>query len=381
MRRLGRVAFVLGFGMIGALPVVAERPTSIIVFTELTRNVDHTVQEVSPYLVQVIRGKSGSVSDAGRVIGTGISIGGGRVLTSAAVVGPASDIEVIQGASQSFRGRVIGVDRRTDLAVINVAGFKAPAIPVSPTSLAFPGDPVIAVGRGPRPGTTTTFGLVIVTGGTRLGFTDTDVLQASAPAFPGIAGGALLDMEGRLVGVVSGRMAFDPQDVVLPPGMDLVAGTFESGRFTTVAPNSATIAVPATMALEIAGELVTRGQVERGYLGLQVDLVSASSKRTQNLPGVLVHRVVTGSPAEDAGLIPGDVILEYASAKVQGPENLSYLVGATLPGSEVNMLVLRRGVKNVVSARIEQAPEPAWEPGMDKAIAAFSEPGVAPSER
>ena len=372
---------MLAAGTFAAWPVSAERPTSIGVFTELTRNIERTVQEATPYLVQVIRTQPGSVSGSGRVIGTGISIGDGRVLTSAAVVGPATDIEVLQGAAQSFRGRVIGVDRRTDLAVIDVAGFQAPAIPVSPTSLAFPGDPVIAIGRGSRPGTTTTFGLVIVTGGARLGFTDTDALQVSAPAFPGIAGGALLDMEGRLVGVVSGRMAFDPQDVVLPPGMDLVAGTFEGGRFTTVAPNSATIAVPATMALEIAGELVSRGQVERGYLGLQVDLVSASPKRAQNLPGVLVHRVVGNSPAEEAGLIPGDVILEYASAKVQGPENLSYLVGATLPGSEVNMLVLRRGVKNVVSARIEQAPEPVWNPGMDKAIAAFSEPGVAPSER
>jgi len=124
------------------------------------------------------------------------------------------------------------------------------------------------------------------------------------------------------------------------------------------------------------------GQVERGYLGLQVDLVPTSSKKTQSLPGVLVHRVVPGSPAEQAGLIPGDVILEYGSTRVQNPENLSYLVGATLPGSDVTMLVLRRGVKNIVTTRIEQAPEPAWDPGMDKAIASFSgDAGAAPSLR
>ena len=100
------------------------------------------------------------------------------------------------------------------------------------------------------------------------------------------------------------------------------------------------------------------------------------------MPGVLVHRVVPGSPAEQAGLIPGDVILEYGSTKVQDPENLSYLVGATLPGSSVNMLVLRRGTKRIVSARIEQAPEPAWEPGMDKSIASFAgEAGAAPNLR
>ena len=353
------------------------------IFTELTRNVDSTVKGASPFLVQVIRTQSDSVmSGAGRVIGTGVAIGDGHVITSAGVVGPAQEVDVVREGLGTLKGRVLGVDRRTDLAVLEVRGLDSPAIPVAHTSLAFPGNPVIAVGRGPRPGVTTTFGLVVVTGGPRLGFTETDVLQASAPAFPGIAGGALLDLKGELVGIVSGRMAFNPADVLLPPGVDLVAGTFEGGRFTTVAPNSATIAVPATLALEIANELITRGQVERGYLGLQVDLVSNTPKKAQSMPGVLVHRVVSGSPAEQAGLIPGDVILEYGSTKVQNPENLSYLVGATLPGSDVSMLVLRRGVKNIVSTRIEQAPEPAWDPGMDKAIASFSgDAGVTPNLR
>ena len=384
--RLGRGLILVVLNLLFLWSVSAARPTTVGVFTELTRNVDSTVKSASPFLVQVIRTQSDSVtSGSGRVIGTGVAIGDERVLTSAGVVGPAQDVDVVRdhgGIPVTLKGRVIGVDRRTDLAVLEVRGMDSPAIPIAHTSLAFPGDPVIAVGRGPHPGVTTTFGLVIVTGGPRLGFTETDVLQASAPAFPGIAGGALLDLKGELVGIVSGRMAFNPAEVVLPPGMDLVAGTFEGGRFTTVAPNSATIAVPATLALEIANELATRGQVERGYLGLQVDLVSSRSKKAQSMPGVLVHRVVSGSPAEQAGLIPGDVILEYGSTKVQDPENLSYLVGATLPGSDVTMLVLRRGVKNIVSTRIEQAPEPAWDPGMDKAIASFSgDAGVTPNLR
>lgn len=362
---------------------MSARPTTVGVFTELTRNVESTVKIAAPFLVQVIRSQPDSAaSGAGRVIGTGVAIGDGRVLTSAGVVGPALEVDVIRDGQGTLHGRVLGVDRRTDLAVLEVHGMESASIPVAHTSLAFPGDPVIAVGRGSRPGPTTTFGLVIVTGGPRLGFTETDVLQVSAPAFPGIAGGALLNLKGELVGIVSGRMAFNPADVVLPPKMDLVAGTFEGGRFTTVAPNSATIAVPATLALEIANELATRGQVERGYLGLQVDLLPTSSKKAQAMPGVLVHHVVPDSPAEQAGLIPGDVILEYGSTKVQNPENLSYLVGATLPGSDVTMVVLRRGVKNIVTTHIEQAPEPAWDPGMDKAIASFSgEAGVAPNLR
>ena len=378
-RGLGIVVLCL----LAAWPAAASRPTTIGVFTQLTRNVESTVKGASPFLVQVIRSQPDSAAfGGGRVIGTGVAIGDGQVLTSAGVVGPATELDVLREGQEPLKGHVLGVDRRTDLAVLEVRGLDSPAIPVAHTSLAFPGDPVIAVGRGPHPGVMTTFGIVIVTSGPRLGFTETDVLQVSAPAFPGIAGGALLDLKGQLVGVVSGRMAFNPEEVVLPRGMDLVAGTLEEGRFTTSSPNSATIAVPATLALEIAHELATRGQVERGYLGLQVDLVPTSSKKTQSLPGVLVHRVVPGSPAEQAGLIPGDVILEYGSTRVQNPENLSYLVGATLPGSDVTMLVLRRGVKNIVTTRIEQAPEPAWDPGMDKAIASFSgDAGAAPSLR
>jgi len=379
----GRGLVIVLLSVTAAWPVSAARKTTVGVFTELTRNIESTVKTASPFLVQVIRTQSDSVAaGSGRVIGTGVAIGDGRVLTSAGVVGPAMEVDVIREGQGTLKGHVLGVDRRTDLAVLEVRGMASPSIPVAPTSLAFPGDPVIAVGRGPEPGVTTTFGLVIVTDELRLGFTETDVLQVSAPAFPGIAGGALLNLKGELVGIVSGRMAFNPAEVVLPRGMDLVAGTFQGGRFTTVSPNSATIAVPATLALEIANELFTRGQVERGYLGLQVDLVSTTSKKTQSMPGVLVHRVVPGSPAEQAGLIPGDVILEYGSTKVQDPENLSYLVGATLPGSSVNMLVLRRGTKRIVSARIEQAPEPAWEPGMDKSIASFAgEAGAAPNLR
>jgi serine protease Do len=376
-----RPLLALTIGLLIASPAGA-RTTTYSVFNELSRNIRSTLQSASPYLFQVIRTQGDSTADSGRLIGTGVAIGDGHVLTSAGVVGPATEVWVTQDGKDMRRARVLGVDRRTDLAVIDVEGLNTPGIPVASTSLIFPGHPVVAAGRGSRPGLTSTFGVVIVTGGPRLGFTETDVLQVSAPAFPGIAGGALLDMNGQLVGVVSGRLAFSPEDVVLPPGMDLVAGTFEDGRFTTVAPNSATIAVPATLALEIAHELTTRGSVERGYLGLQVDLIQAPTKKAQTLPGVLVHRVVPGSPAEQAGLIPGDVILEYASTRVQGPENLSYLVGATLPGSDVSMLVLRRGVKNVTTVRIEQAPEPDWDPAMDEAIATFSgEAGVAPTVR
>jgi serine protease Do len=92
--------------------------------------------------------------------------------------------------------------------------------------------------------------------------------------------------------------------------------------------------------------------------------------------------VVPASPAEEAVLLPGDVILEYAGAKVRSPENLSYLVAATVPGSEVPLLVLRRGARIRSIVRIAQAPESAWDLALDEvAPTASSAAGIAPAVR
>ena len=127
------------------------------------------------------------------------------------------------------------------------------------------------------------------------------------------------------------------------------------------------MALPVTHALEIAGELASVGYVERGYFGLQVELIT--TPRHRGLRGVLVHRVVEGSPAGRANLLSGDVILDYAGARVQSPEDLSFLVAATVPGAAVPIRYLRRGRLSVAYVTIEQAPDLEWTSGMDAVLA------------
>jgi S1-C subfamily serine protease len=340
-------------------------------FAEFNHRARRIVDSVTPALVQVVR-ESPSLSSNGsdppaHMIGTGIALEGNYVLTSASVVGPETEVEVRRNGI-SMVARVVGVDRRTNVAILEVPGLDLEPLPVAENSLLFPGRMVIAVGLGPEDGPDASFGTVIVNDGPNLGFTDVDMVQVTAPAYPGITGGVLLNTDGEMVGMISGHMKLDSDHAILPEGSNLVAGFYEDGHLNTRDSDHATLAVPISVALEISKDLLDDGTVQRGYLGVQVELVQVGSRNSESHPGVMVHHLVNDGPADDAGLIPGDVILNYAHAKVTSPEDLSYLVAATQPGSTVPIIYLRRGSKGTALLNIEQAPGLPWEPGRDALI-------------
>ena len=141
-----------------------------------------------------------------------------------------------------------------------------------------------------------------------------------------------------------------------------------------------TLALPAGVALKIAEELRETGRIRRGYLGLQVELAPLRDHPTESRGGVLVQGVVSDGPAAMGGLIAGDIILKYAGAKVVSPEDLFFLVAATLPESLVQILLLRKGVRTMAFVRITLAPDLNWRPSMDASILASElDPELAPS--
>jgi serine protease Do len=324
-------------------------------------------------LVQVERASAapaGASAEPIRLLGTGIAIGGSRILTTAGVVGPAEEVG-ISHRGRSYRARVIGVDRRTNVALLEIPGLVLPAMPVAADAMLFSGDLVVAVGIGPKSGPQASFGVVVVADGPSLGYGGVEVVQTTAPGYLGLSGGVLINPQGEMVGMVSGMMEMTADAAVLPAGASIVSGTLQQGSLVTSTVQSATVAVPARAALDIADELGRNGRVERGFIGLQVELVNVHLRqRSRSFPGVLIQHAVTGGPAERAGLLSGDVILEYASSKVESPDALSQLVAATLPGVTVPVLYLRRGAMSLASVRIAAAPEPAWDPGADRLIAA-----------
>lgn len=340
-------------------------------FAQFNQRARTLVDRTRPALVQVVR-ESPILSSKGsdtpsHMIGTGIALEGNYVLTSASVVGPETEVEVRRDGI-SVIARVVGVDRRTNVAILEVPDFDLKPLPMAENSLLFPGRIVIAVGLGPEDGPEASFGTVIVSDGPNLGFTDVDMVQVTAPAYPGITGGVLLNSDGEMVGMISGHMKLDPDEAILPERSNLVAGFYQDGHLITRNTDHATLAVPISVAMEIWRDLLDDGTVRRGYLGVQVELVQVGSRDSESHSGVMVHHLVDNGPAEEAGLIPGDVILKYAHANVTSPEDLSYLVAATQPGSTVPVIYLRRGSKSTVMLHIEQAPGIPWEPGRDALI-------------
>ncbi len=385
MRFAGRVLILAA---LLALPAAGTRaaPAAHPSFPDLTRGVARAAAGASDHLVRVIRTAqwpSGRTPrEPGRIIGTGVALGQGRILTCAGVVGPASEVLVSAAEGDTLPAKVLGVDRRTNVAVLDCPGLSVSPMPLAKDSILFPGDLVVAVGLGPPGGPQASFGTVVLVEGPSLGYSEVEMVQVTAPVFPGFTGGALLDRQGRMVGMISGRLEIDPAHAIVPTGTDLVAGYLQHGRVATTDPSAATLALPVSHAVEIAQELADHGYVERGYLGVQVELTDAARPRDRMLRGVLVHRVVAGGPASGVGIIPGDVILDYAGARVQSPQDLSFLVAATVPGSDVPVRYVRRGRRYEIYVSITRAPDLDWTPDMDATLAGRAvEAGVAPTVR
>ena len=320
-------------------------------------------------VVRVIRGDLDPSSDH-RLIGTGVSLGGGLILTCAGVVGGAPEVLVASVHGDTLVARVRGVDRRSNLALLEAPGLNLPALPVNREALILPGTWVVAVGLGSSGVPSSTFGSVVLDGGPSLGFSEVDMIQTTNPVFRGYTGGALINRAGELVGIVSGVLEQPVTQLIVPEGTDLMAGFVMNGMLRTLTPDASTVALPAVRALQVAEELAEKGYVERGYLGLQVELSRAAARVRQNRSqGILVHQVVPGGPAERSGLIPGDFILEFGGVRVFSPDDLSFLVASRRPQVTARVKFLRRGSVQIVTVRLDQAPALEWEPAWDAALA------------
>jgi S1-C subfamily serine protease len=351
-------------------------------FSSFADHVGDLVGETRAYLVRVERPASLPSGEQTRMLGSGLSVGDGFVLTAATVTGPAESLTVVLPDEQRIPGRVVGVDRRTNVAVLQIPRTDLPIAPVARIPLLFPGALVVAVGFGPEDGPDASYGNVILVEGPNLLFTGADMVEVTAPAFAGMTGGGLFNREGEVVGLISGWMEIEARKAIAPPGTDLVAGFVRDHSLRSTTLQSATLAVPVLRALRVAEEIIEKGFVERGYLGLQLELTRADADPSRRLRGVMVHGVVAEGPAAAAGLIPGDVILEYSKAKVTSPADLFHLVSASIPGSTVPVRFLRKGRYDLTMVRIKQAPELEWVQGMDAQISASSiETGLARNER
>ncbi len=263
----------------------------------------------------------GEGQEVPRGVGSGFFISAdGYVLTNHHVVNGADDIYVTLTDRREFKARVIGSDERTDVALIKIDTTGASALKIGDPNLLRKGEWVVAIGSPFGLDSTVTAGIVSAKGrdtGDYLPFIQTD-----AAVNPGNSGGPLLNMRGEVVGINSQIIS-------------------RSGGFMGIS-----LSIPIDEAMRVVEQLRTSGRVIRGRIGVQIGEVSkevADAIGLGKTTGASVGLVEPGSPAEKAGIEPGDVVLKFNNKLIERSSDLPRAVGETKPGTKANIQVWRRG--------------------------------------
>ncbi len=278
-------------------------------------------------------------------LGSGVIVSAdGYVLTNSHVVKGADTIKVTLGDGRELTAKVVGTDPQTDLAVIKIDAKDLPAITFADSDVVEVGDRVLAVGNPFGIGETVTSGMVSGLGRATLGLDYEDFIQTDAAINPGNSGGALVDAEGRLVGVNTAILS-------------------RTGGFQGIG-----FAIPSNLARNVMEQLVTKGKVVRGYLGVSVQDISpalADQFKLSTRSGALVAEVSSGSPAEKAGIKGGDVLTKFNGKNIKDARNLKLSVATVLPGTKVPVEVLRDGKDLKVDIAIGNQPHRLLAGGRD----------------
>lgn len=259
----------------------------------------------------------------------------GYVITNAHVVRGAERLEVQLASGKVLPAQLVGADEQVDLAVLKVAHAGLQEIPVGDSTALRVGDFVVAIGNPFGLGQTVTSGIVSALGRTGLRLNGYEnYIQTDASINPGNSGGALVDLHGNLVGINTAILA--------PAGGNIGIG----------------FAIPTDMVALVMQQLIEHGEVRRGVLGVRVqDLTDelAQAFGIEHEQGVVISHVVRGSAADEAGVLPGDVVLQVDGRPVQRAADLHNRVGLSPVGEKIKLTVMRDGVEKQLQAQITAA--------------------------
>ncbi len=261
-------------------------------------------------------------------LGSGVIVSAdGYIITNNHVIESMDAVSVRLKDGRVFKAEIVGADSKTDVAVLKVEGEDLPTLPLADSEQARVGDIVFAVGNPLRVGQTVTQGIISATNRNSLSLIDgdgyEDFLQTDASINPGNSGGALVDAQGRILGINTAILS-------------------QSGGSIGIG-----FAIPSNMAKNVMISLIQTGEVRRGYLGVSIgdlDPELAEQFGTENTNGAVVTQVYTDTPAEEAGLKVYDVITAINGRLVMSQPDLRLKISQITPGEEIRMDVLRDGM-------------------------------------
>jgi serine protease Do len=269
-------------------------------------------------------------------VGSGVIVTkDGYILTNNHVVDGANEVKITLNDGRELKAKVVGRDPKSDLAVVKIDSKDLPAITFADSSQSEVGDVVLAVGNPFAIGQSVTMGIVSATGRASMGLDYEDFIQTDAAINPGNSGGALVDAEGRLIGINTAIYS-------------------RSGGNQGVG-----FAIPTDLARGVMVSLIEHGKVTRGYLGVRIQDVTpllAKEFNLKNDQGALVGEVEPNGPADKAGLKSGDVVLEFNGHKVADSRHLKLEVAETAPGERVPVEILHDGASKTLEVKVQELP-------------------------
>ena len=260
----------------------------------------------------------------------------GYVLTNYHVVNGADEILVRLSDHREFVAKVVGMDKRSDIAVLQIDADDLPIVKIGSTDDLEVGEWVLAIGSPFGFDHTVTAGIVSAKGRSLPSENYVPFIQTDVAINPGNSGGPLFDMDGRVVGVNSQIYS-------------------RTGGFMGLS-----FAIPIEMAMSVADQIRTKGYVSRGWLGVLIQDVTRELADSFGMPhprGALIAKVLPASPAEKAGLQVGDIILKFNGEAVYDSKTLPPLVGASRVDRPADVELLRDGEKLTVRVNIGELPE------------------------
>jgi Do/DeqQ family serine protease len=261
----------------------------------------------------------------------------GYIVTNHHVIDGAQDIKVeFTDGGRIVKARLVGSDAPSDLAVLKVDGDHRAVLPLGDSDKVRVGDIVLAIGNPLGIGQTVTSGIISAKG-RRTGLSDgsfEDFLQTDAAINRGNSGGALVNTNGELIGINS--------QILSPSGVNIGIG----------------FAIPSNMAREVRDQLIKRGKVERGQLGVVIQPLTeelATGLGIKDVQGVLVADVDPKGPAAGAGIRRGDIVRKIDNEAVSNPNSLRNKIAMTAPGTQVTVTINRDGKDQDIKVKLGEA--------------------------